>query len=459
MAQITINDLTDIISISVAGRNVPPGSLFLDYFANEMINGKTIVDIADELAGTAGFLDTYPAEDSNKVFATKFISNNMEGGTHNLSPKDSKVWAINWLTDLLDGGASRGEAMVAFVDAVSAATSSDPHWGDVADLFHNKVILASYYSDNPAHATDIDGMIKAMALITPDYASVALAKASVDTVTTTVELAGSPIVTEGGNAIYTLSRVGDLSGVTTVDFTLTGGNGDAASADYGIPSDAIGGITLAADSSGGTISFPAFSGVASFVVPIVADEVKEAGEALTVTLTSNPTDKTSLISPTKYSVTTDIQDIENNKIIVGNDGNGLLKGNSGNNVIYGNGGNDTLIGGAGKDELTGGAGKDVFRYIKPTDGGDTITDFGAKDTLQFSKAGFGGHAGVLPQNGLLVDDHAVSAQTAAQHFIYDTSSHNLYYDADANSGVIKAILIGTFANGVELQANDIVIGG
>jgi Ca2+-binding RTX toxin-like protein len=72
----------------------------------------------------------------------------------------------------------------------------------------------------------------------------------------------------------------------------------------------------------------------------------------------------------------------NNKI-TGNAGDNKLDGGAGNDTVNGGAGNDLIIGGAGNDQLTGGAGSDTFRFLAGS-GHDTITDFGAGDTLDIS---------------------------------------------------------------------------
>lgn len=70
---------------------------------------------------------------------------------------------------------------------------------------------------------------------------------------------------------------------------------------------------------------------------------------------------------------------------VGNDslfaelGNDSLKGNSGEDFLFGGKGDDTLFGGTENDTLTGGGDRDLI-VIKPEDGSEIITDFGAVGT-------------------------------------------------------------------------------
>lgn len=63
----------------------------------------------------------------------------------------------------------------------------------------------------------------------------------------------------------------------------------------------------------------------------------------------------------------------------------ILYGLAGNDTLSGGDGNDILEGGAGFDSLLGGAGADVFKYTSFKEvRGDTIADFSAEDTLDFS---------------------------------------------------------------------------
>jgi serralysin len=69
----------------------------------------------------------------------------------------------------------------------------------------------------------------------------------------------------------------------------------------------------------------------------------------------------------------------------GNYGNGLVQLHYGgaSDTLTGTGNNDTITGGEGNDTLTGNGGNDVFVFGSNFDH-DTITDFTAGDTLQFS---------------------------------------------------------------------------
>jgi Ca2+-binding RTX toxin-like protein len=84
---------------------------------------------------------------------------------------------------------------------------------------------------------------------------------------------------------------------------------------------------------------------------------------------------------------------------------------------------------------------------------DTITDFVAgTDSLQFSQSIFtgitstagSGLGSILASNEFVSNATAVSGTTSSSHFIYNTTSGILYYDADGNdSGTsVQVALIG-----------------
>ncbi|MCX7093479.1 MAG: hypothetical protein NTY50_08545 [Methylobacter sp.] len=75
----------------------------------------------------------------------------------------------------------------------------------------------------------------------------------------------------------------------------------------------------------------------------------------------------------------------NNDTVTGTTGGDTLYGFAGHDTLSAGAGNDVLEGGMGADSLLGGAGADVFKYASFKEvRGDTIADFSAEDTLDFS---------------------------------------------------------------------------
>ncbi len=180
-------------------------------------------------------------------------------------------------------------------------------------------------------------------------------------------------------------------------------------------------------------------------------------------------------------------EIENLTLVEG--GNGIFgTGNKSNNIIIGNSNYDNILNGKeGDDTLTGEAGSDIFKFdtrltssktVKGTvitlSNVDTITDFktsGDLDVIDLAKSIFskalvdaadtdksdGKNLAIndLVSRGTLND--AIMAQGNA-HFLYDTSTFNLYYDVDGSKvGGKEAILFATLTGVTTLSASDLHI--
>jgi hypothetical protein len=130
---------------------------------------------------------------------------------------------------------------------------------------------------------------------------------------------------------------------------------------------------------------------------------------------------------------------------------------TGTNVIATGSGNDTVTGGAGLDTIDLGTGNDVV-VLNSLSGTDSITGFGAGDKVQFSKATFTGlgTTGALAGTAFESSAGLTSAATAAGRVIYDTSTGDLYYDADGAGGT-GAVLVATLTGLPALAAVNFVI--
>jgi Ca2+-binding RTX toxin-like protein len=137
--------------------------------------------------------------------------------------------------------------------------------------------------------------------------------------------------------------------------------------------------------------------------------------------------------------------------------------NLGLEVLNGGGGNDTLDGRGGNDTLTGGLGADTFVFdtAPGAANADQVTDFvSATDRLNFDNA-------VLTEVGADGNFAAgdarfaagagfTSGRDASDRIVYDTSTGNLYYDADG-SGTGAAQLVATMQGHPALAATDISV--
>ncbi len=135
-------------------------------------------------------------------------------------------------------------------------------------------------------------------------------------------------------------------------------------------------------------------------------------------------------------------------------------GNDGDDTLNGGGGNDTPIGGFGNDSLTGGIGADRFRFDtapSSTHNVDHIADFGAGDKIEIDDAIFAVGPTLATNEFISKKGHAFT--TTTQRLIYDTTAHELWYDANgsATSGA-GAIKIAVFDNHpASLALGDFVI--
>jgi len=154
--------------------------------------------------------------------------------------------------------------------------------------------------------------------------------------------------------------------------------------------------------------------------------------------------------------------------LIGSNFNDTLTGNTSNNVIYGEGGNDTvsgdagsdvLYGGTGNDNLVGGAGQDSFMFdtaLNAATNVDQIQDFTVNyDKIRLDSSIFtqAGALGTLDANAF----HAgLTAGDASDRIIYDSTTGNIYYDADGNGGGAQ-VLFAHVTAGTALTSSDFIV--
>jgi Ca2+-binding RTX toxin-like protein len=131
-------------------------------------------------------------------------------------------------------------------------------------------------------------------------------------------------------------------------------------------------------------------------------------------------------------------------------------GNELANSISGNSGDNVLTGGAGDDTIDGGIGADTFVFAAAgaTNGYDTILDFvHGTDKLVFSGADYG----FAPGHTLTASEFTAgsAASGASPQFIWDASTHTLYWDDDG-TGSDAAIAIAGFNGTPTVTASDFV---
>src|SRR3954467_4145453 len=153
-----------------------------------------------------------------------------------------------------------------------------------------------------------------------------------------------------------------------------------------------------------------------------------------------------------------------NDFLAGGNGTDTVVGGSGNDTVYGDGGDDWLEGGAGNDSLSGGSGQDniVFREFGAANA-DTIGSFDAGwDRIQLDVAAFAniGASGRFTSGDarFYAAAGATGGHDADDRIIYNTSTGQLFYDADGN-GPGAAHLLASFQGSPNITATDINIFG
>lgn len=176
---------------------------------------------------------------------------------------------------------------------------------------------------------------------------------------------------QAGTMTFTVTRSGDLTGSSSVNFATADGTAIAGS-DYTAKS--------------GTVSFAAGETTKTITVAVTNDTLVESAETLKVNLSAG-TNVTVADGQGIGTINSDDIAAPTSTTINGTNGRDALVGTAGVDYIYGHGGNDTLNGSGGADILTGGNGKDVFIFSSAANAnGDWVTDFrGGLDKLDFSK--------------------------------------------------------------------------
>lgn len=153
-----------------------------------------------------------------------------------------------------------------------------------------------------------------------------------------------------------------------------------------------------------------------------------------------------------------------NDVLNGGAGVDHLSGGEGNDKINGGDGDDFLVGGEGNDRLNGGAGRDFFFFntdLSAKTNVDTITNFvSGTDVIFLSMMIFSAYGlihNTSPPSSDFVSGVGATAKDTTDHYLYDTRTGKLYYDADG-SGSQAAIQFATLTGHPTLVASDFFVG-
>ncbi|MDX1914253.1 MAG: calcium-binding protein, partial [Methylophilus sp.] len=256
---------------------------------------------------------------------------------------------------------------------------------------------------------------------------------------------------------YTLNPTSDienviLAGVSAINAT---GNASNNSLTGNVAANILNG-------NGGTDTLTGWDGNDTYIIDgddtVIETNALAAGgidlvkSSVNYTLTSNVENLTLTDNINANGGTANINGTGNalNNIITGNAGDNVLDGKEGNDTLIGGDGNDTLTGGAGIDILNGGAGHDTYVFntnLNAITNKDTIQGFNVVDDqilLDFSI--FNAIGPNLDVIEFRSGAGYITAATADQRIIFNTSTGALYYDADGLGGVTAtqfATLTGT----------------
>jgi serralysin len=144
----------------------------------------------------------------------------------------------------------------------------------------------------------------------------------------------------------------------------------------------------------------------------------------------------------------------------GGRGSDELYGGRGRDMLWGGSGDDLLNGGRGSDLLTGGSGWDTFFFdtnLGPRNV-DTITDFNVeRDNILLSQWVFTDiWPGELQDEQFYAAAGATGGQDEDDRIIYDTTTGNLYYDADGD-GSTAAVRFAVVSGSPALTAEHFTI--
>jgi hypothetical protein len=169
---ITVAQQTELYKLAVGMFNAAPGLTYIDALAQAINAGMSITQIYNQLSTLPEFQGQgfgFTDASTNDQFAAAFIDK-LLGSTVTSA---NRTIAINFVVAQLNAGQSRGQAMQTAITALDAIPSTDPNFGQAAQLFDNRVEVARHFTEVVgATTTDLNVLRNAIAPVTADVASV-----------------------------------------------------------------------------------------------------------------------------------------------------------------------------------------------------------------------------------------------------------------------------------------------
>jgi Ca2+-binding RTX toxin-like protein len=149
------------------------------------------------------------------------------------------------------------------------------------------------------------------------------------------------------------------------------------------------------------------------------------------------------------------------RVLTGNF-NDVLSGDAASQTLTGQGGSDTIWGAGGADTLWGGTGADVFVFREMgTANADRISDFASgSEKLHLDDAAFtaiGAMGNFAAADARFKANSSGTATDTNDRVVFNTSTGQLYYDADGSGSAAAPQLIATVQAGATVVATDIVV--
>jgi len=197
--------------------------------------GATLNDVVNAFVSKPQFTSQYPNFFSYEQFADKLIEN-VVGNT---ATAEAKAEAKADTVLALNMGLSRGDAIFNIFSNLAAKDPADPMWGQTATMLHNKVAVATYYTETLlGNTTDLATLQKVLANVTPtsdtstDAAIAALLTPTSGQAIALTTGVDTPTATQAG-ATFVASLADNTNTFQSGDVLTATGAGNVLNADLG----------------------------------------------------------------------------------------------------------------------------------------------------------------------------------------------------------------------------------
>lgn len=396
MSNLTTLQQTQLIQLAVGMFNIAPGSVLLgelgDYIAGGGQTDATSLVLAE--FDTFGGSEFYSPDLTPQEFADTFLDN-LLGDAVTAADRD---YVASVIVQMLDEAPPdqqeqvRALVMGGVINALAGFRATDPHWGEAALQFSNRVLVARAYSVDYAGAlTDTALLHDVIASVTDSPLSVVMsldaidaAIASSDTAEVTSPTVDATLTAYGGDGADTLVGSGGpdiLIGGAGADVITGSAGADILGIDViygGTGDDVIVGAEKHDSIDGGS---------GNDTLKLDSTNVLDSGYTQPIDALLQSVETIDLSGDTMITVDLTGQTEKFIVNIAGAEGH-IVTGGSGNDSITGGSGNDTIQGGGGKDIINGVTGDDAIMGVSP---GSAIDGGAGNDTLQLSSDNVSGN--------------------------------------------------------------------